>query len=226
MAEDETLDRADSVTDTPSAKGGKKAERKRLKELEESLETGSLDPWERYRILSDLLDHYQDLAEMADRKSRFALVVIGAVNALNLIVVVRPSILSADGATMPAFMGIYVIAYFVLSLYLFAEAIGALKPRISTLLSKVEAPEGSTHRILGLRFVKNILEPSFDEYYDKWKQAQFLDVNRELALHVRHLAAIVIAKYSTLSRLYSGLMVLVFLTAGLITFLVFDRLLQ
>jgi hypothetical protein len=223
MSEDDILDRTNDVAEAQLAKDDDKREKKRLRKLEEAMETGSLEPWERYRVLTDLLDHFQDIAEMADRKSRFALVVLGAVNAVNLLVVARPAVLSAEATVMPA-LGIYVAIYIALSLFLFVQAIGALKPRISIVLSKVETPAGSTRPVLGLRFVKNILDSSFEEYYQKWKGAQFVDINRDLALHVQHLAAIVTAKYVTLHRLYSGLMVLVFLTAGLVAFLAFGRL--
>ena len=226
MSEDELFDRAHDVAETPLAKDDDKREKKRLRKLEEAMETGSLEPWERYRVLTDLLDHFQDIAEMADRKSRFALVILGAVNAVNLLVVARPEVLSAEATLMPALLGIYVAIYVALSLFLFVQAIGALKPRISIVLSNVETPAGSTRPILGLRFIKNILDSSFEEYYQKWKGAQFVDINRDLALHVQHLAAIVTAKYVTLHRLYSGLMVLVFLTAGLVAFLTFGRLRQ
>jgi hypothetical protein len=201
-----------------------KAERKRLKKLEDAMETASLEPWQRYRALTDLLEHYQDLAEMADRKSRFALVILGAVNAVNLLVVARPELFSLDANRRMAWIGIYAATYFALSLFLFVQAITALKPRVATVFSPVETPEGAAHPLLGLRFVKNILDTGFEEYYQKWKQARVADINREVALHVRHLAAIVSAKYRTLHRLYAGLMALVFLTAGLIAIMIYNRL--
>ena len=72
--------------------------------------------------------------------------------------------------------------------------------------------------------MRNILEGTLEEYYNQWKGAQLVDVNRDLALHVRHLAGIVTAKYVTLYRLYTGLMVLVFLTGGLVLVLVIEQL--
>jgi hypothetical protein len=47
---------------------------KRQKKLERALDTRILDPWERYRALSDLHDAQFEVAEFADRKARFALV--------------------------------------------------------------------------------------------------------------------------------------------------------
>ncbi|HYN04842.1 MAG TPA: hypothetical protein VE359_20495, partial [Vicinamibacteria bacterium] len=55
----------------------------RLKKKEAKLRAEStrpLDPWERYRALVDSLEEAQDLVEHADRKARFALVIMGALN--------------------------------------------------------------------------------------------------------------------------------------------------
>jgi len=56
------------------------------------METGVPDPWERYRALTDVLDTFNDISEMADRKTRFALVILGAMNTVNLLVVARPEL--------------------------------------------------------------------------------------------------------------------------------------
>ena len=123
-------------------------------------------------------------------------------------------------------IAVYLISYVGLSLYLFVQAIGALKPRVTTLMSRVEGPDSTNHKIMGLRFISHIREASFEEYYEKWRTAQFADINRELALSVKMVVGIVTDKYQALHRLYSGLMVLVFLTAGLVIALLYFRVQQ
>src|SRR5262245_5889985 len=66
-----------------------KAERRRRKDAERLLETRQLDPWERYRALTDHVDHLLGITELADRKTRFALVILGALNAVNVMIAVR-----------------------------------------------------------------------------------------------------------------------------------------
>ncbi len=66
---------------------------KRQKKLDRALDTRVLDPWERYRALNDLHDAQFEVAEFADRKARFALVVMGALNAMNLIVATQPRVI-------------------------------------------------------------------------------------------------------------------------------------
>jgi hypothetical protein len=200
----------------------RKAEKKRRKKLEDSLETGNLDPWERYRVLLDLLEMYNDISEMADRKTRFALVILGAVNTVNVLIVARPEIFFPSNRVSGPWVGIYLLTYVGISLFLFMQAIGALKPRVSTLLN-LGSGEKDQGRVVGLRFISHIRNTEFEEYYEEWKTAQFSDVNREIALSIKMVAEVVTEKYRALHRLYSGLMILVILSAGLISVLIYNR---
>ena len=53
-------------------------------------------------------------------------------------------------------------------------------------------------------------------YYETWEHAQIGQLNRELALQAQELARVNLAKFAALGRLFKGLLMLVFLTAGLI----------
>lgn len=203
--------------DQPEEAGDTKAE-KRLRKLEKTLETRLLDAWERYRALSDLHDSYFDLVEFADRKARFALLAMGALNALNLIVAAQPGMVSEIVAVGRPWLGGYLTGYAILSLYFFVQAIQTLRPRISFF------PEGSTTaaaRRVGLRFVPDILRASGEEYYDRWTQAQVGQLNREIALHVQILARLSDVKFRALDRVYKGLLALTLLSAGLVTVLAY-----
>src|SRR5262245_13506447 len=204
------------------SKEERKAEKKRRKKLEESLESGTLDPWERYRVLLDLLEMYNDISEMADRKTRFALVILGAVNTVNVLIVARPEIFFSSNRLSGPWCGIYLLTYVGISLFLCMQAIGALKPRISTLLN-LGTGEKDEGRVTGLRFISHIRGTDFETYYDEWRMAQFSDVNREIALSIKMVADVVTEKYQALHRLYSGLMILVILSAGLISVLIYNR---
>jgi hypothetical protein len=213
---------ANEELDSALTKEERKAEKKRRKKLEESLETGNLDPWERYRVLLDLLEMYNDISEMADRKTRFALVILGAVNTVNVLIVARPEIFFASNGVSGPWVGVYLLTYVGISLFLFMQAIGALKPRISTLLN-LGSGENDQGRVVGLRFISHIRSTEFETYYDEWKMAQFSDVNREIALSIKMVAEVVTEKYRALHRLYSGLMILVILSAGLISVLIYNH---
>ena len=77
-----------------------KAERRRRREAERMAETRPLEPWERYRALADLVDHMVEIVELADRRTRFALLILGALNGVNLLVAVRADALGIQGLSL------------------------------------------------------------------------------------------------------------------------------
>jgi hypothetical protein len=181
-----------------------KAERRRRKDAERLLETRPLDPWERYRALSDHVAHLLDVTELADRKTRFALVILGALNAVNVLIALRVPQSGAE-ALNPVLVQSYIIGYVLLSLYAFVFAIIALRPR---------PQEMSAPTLLG-----NARDDNADKYYDVWRQAELSQVNREMAMKSHLLARANTEKFGALRRVYHGLLVLVALTAVLAIFL-------
>ena len=77
------------------AKVEEKTGRRKLR-LARLLETRTLEPWERYRALDDTLDHMRDVSDMGDQKARFALIIMGALNAVNFLVLVRSNLTSSS----------------------------------------------------------------------------------------------------------------------------------
>jgi hypothetical protein len=190
-----------------------KAERKRRKEAERFVETRVLDPWERYRALSDHVDHLLDVTELADRKTRFALVILGALNAVNILIAVRAPALDADGLNH-SFLQFYVAGYVLISLYFFVHAIMALRPRVGRMQHAGEPrAEG---RLPGLRLMDEMIATDIDDYYDLWKRAEVGQLDREMALQVSLLARANADKFHAVRRVYHGLLLLVALTALLV----------
>ena len=184
-----------------------KADRRRRKDAERLLETRLLDPWERYRALSDHVDHLLDVTELADRKTRFALVILGALNAVNVLIAVRAPQLGADGLS-PALLQSYITGYVLISLYAAVFAIVALRPR-SQEMDGAAAQQAPT----GMTLLAGTPNTDADAYYDTWRQADLSQVNRELAMRSHLLARANTEKFQALRRVYHGLLVLVALTA-------------
>src|SRR5262245_2259523 len=157
------------------------AEAKRLKKLEKSLDTRTLDPWERYRALVDLLDTYVDMIELADRKTRFSLVILGALNALNFLVAARPAFFSGAGTATESWVIAYAAAYVTGSLYLVVQAIGVLRPRADTFLATAQSVAHDAKRPRSTRFIGDVVAQTPDEYYETWQKIENGQLNRELA---------------------------------------------
>lgn len=184
-----------------------KAERRRRKDAERLVENRLLDPWERYRALTDHVDHLLDLTELADRKTRFALVILGALNAVNVLIAVRAPQLGAD-ALNAGLMQSYITGYVLISLYAAVFAILALRPR-SQEMNSTAAPSEAT----GITLLAGGPDIDAETYYDTWRHADLSQVTRELALRSHLLARANTEKFQALRRVYHGLLVLVGLTA-------------
>jgi hypothetical protein len=202
----------DTPDDAPDDGKESKQERRLRKEAERLSDSRPLESWERYRALGDHIDHLLDVVELADRKTRFALLILGTLNAANILIAVRADSLGADVLNQ-TFIRLYVTCYVLLSLYFFIYAIVALKPRMRQLRTGYSAAPADSR---GLRMIDDILGQDVDHYYDSWRQAQIGQLNREMATHAYLLASITAEKFLAVNRVYVGLYILVILTAVLI----------
>ena len=188
-----------------------KLERRRQRDAELGLETRQLQPWERYRALIDHYDSLQDEAEHSDKKTRFALLILGSLNAINLVIAMRGETIGLPPASGTP-IAIYLACYALVSLGCCFFAITALKPRAT---SKTDASYGSDSR-RPLRFPQPVLAQTLDEYCENWRTAEVGPLTQEIASLVYHAARANADRFKALRRVYVGLYVLVALTGGLV----------
>lgn len=212
-------DSAPAPPDPTSLAGEQEA--KRLRRLERMLDTRALDPWERYRALVDALDTYSDLSEQGDRKTRFALIIMGLLNAVNFLLVARSDVFGVRAGTLSTGLAAYAALYAFLSLYFFSQAIEALRPRSARFFKDGETAGAGARR---LRSMAHVAAQAPDEYYEFWCSAQVGQLCREVAFTAQSLAAINMDKYRALERVYTGLIALTTLTALLLTVLAYTGL--
>ena len=166
------------------------AERRQRKEMLRNAEDRVLDPWERYRAVADHCDRLHDVTELYDRKTRFALIILGTLNAMNVLLVTKGDVKSV--LHMPLLMNVYIGCYALLSIGLLWYAITALSPAPS-LSERVDGPS--------------------EDYCDIWKRMRVGDLNRQLATASYGLAQANALKLVAVTRLYGGLKLLAVLTA-------------
>jgi hypothetical protein len=195
--------------DSKTERKPSKAERKLRKEAERAAETRPLDPWERYRALTDLVDHMVDVIEMADRRTRFALVVLGTLNAANVLIALQADVVGAS-ALDPLLVRGYVGCYLLLSLYFLVHAVIALRPRLRQMGRSTDA--SYVDGLPGLRLVDDILAHKPDDFYELWRTAEIGALNRELAIQVHLLARTTSEKFAALRQVYAGVLILIVLT--------------
>ncbi|MCK7482133.1 MAG: hypothetical protein M0C28_37005, partial [Candidatus Moduliflexus flocculans] len=184
----------------------------------------ALDPWERYRALVDSLEEAQDLVELADRKARFALVIMGALNVAFFFLATRSEIVDYLPLWLRPFLGFYLLVYAGVALFFFLEAIEALRPRRFRPHVPYPGEGGPDHYPEGLRYYEDIVLRDLEAYRRAWREVRFGQLNAELAVQSHVMARINLDKFRSLRRLYGGLRVLTILAGGLLAMLALSML--
>lgn len=175
-----------------------------------------LDPFTRYKALVDALKEEQDIVEMADKKARFALIIMSALNAGILIIASRAPLQESlrGGLLGGAAVGL-VAGYAACALYFFVQAIEALRPRGGSMPSVGPLAPGEP---ANLRFYRAVRARTLSEYQRLWEEVRIDQLNAELAAQMHVVAGIAIEKYAALTRLYAGLK----LMTGLVAVILLD----
>ena len=169
-----------------------------------------LDPWERYRALVDAFEQGVCLAEAADRKVRFAMVVMASLNVAVFALTTRSELLGLGRLSLRGWLGAYLLAYAVVAVYFFLQAVEALRPRPTT------APGAVRCEAARLRQLDGVIAQDVASYAQGWRDVRFDQLHDELALQNHRLAQINGEKYAALGRLYGGLRLLALLLAAIV----------
>lgn len=169
-------------------------------------ERGPLDPSLRYRALQNSVEMAQDLIELADRKARFALVIISVLNAVALVLAIRggEAALPRTGAWARV-VQVELALYVVVTVYFIWQAIEALRPRGSAASPGDRLPDtivpGTSMRLL---FHADIVRRDRASYRRLWEELRMDNLIAELADQMHTLGTINATKYAALTRLYRG----------------------
>jgi len=172
-------------------------------------ENGRLEPVLRYRSLIDTLKMEEGLLDLADKKARFALIIMSVLNAIAVILVVRGGeILIPKTGPWSVVIQCELVAYAAATVFYIVEAIDALRPRIDRAAS-VEVPDavipGASMRVL---FHSDIVRRSREQYRGMWDQLRLDNLTAELADQLHIVSLMNVEKYAALYRLYQGVRIL------------------
>ena len=207
---------APTAVPAPS-RADKKAEKKRKKEEKRIRDRHrALDSWERYRALTDAFDMQQELVDLADHKARFALIIMGALNAIFFLLGINADVQAALPVSLRPWIIGYLIVYACIAIHFFLQAIESLRPREGRPNVPDPGDAGLQDHPLGVRFFEDVLRRDISSYQQAWRDIHIGQLNAELAVQVHVLARINHAKYAALRRLYGGLRVMTLLVAGLL----------
>jgi hypothetical protein len=182
--------------------------------------TRELDGWERYRALIDASDEAYDLIDISNREARFALIVMGALNALPLLLLTKTDIITAMTRFERLWMVTFLIGYAVLLLYFILQAIEALHPgRFRPSLKGW--PADSPDFPIGIRYYEDVIMRTAAEQWAAWQHVRLSQLNAELAVQLHGLALKNEAKHRAVRRLFIGLRAMAFMLGAVLAMYLF-----
>ncbi len=199
-----------------------KSERRRARALRRAEEmAGPMEPELRFRVLLSILKMETDFLDLADKKARFALVIMSALNAIALVLIMKGAeFVTAAGGWGHA-LRVILACYFAGTIFYIWQAIEALRPRgqrgrCTKALPNEITPEASM-RVL---FHTDIAARERDDFRGLWSELRLDNVTTELSDQLHMVSRINVVKFAALGRLYQGVGVMtLLLTAALLTVL-------
>ncbi len=215
-----------SIPPPPEPLDDKELKRREKEARRLESENGPLEPAFRYRALINAVEAGQDLIELADRKARFALVIISVLNAVALVLAMRggDAVIPREGIWGQVLL-VELTVYVAVTVFYIFQAIEALRPR-GTTSRDVAAPgsdsaaprsrlptqptPGESARVL---FHSDVAQRDPATYRGLWAELRMDNLNVELADQLHTVSRINQTKYAALARLYVGVQ----LMTGLLT---------
>jgi hypothetical protein len=192
--------------------------RKELRRLQG--EARGLEPWERYRALNDAMDEVYEVMDHSNREARFALIVMGILNAFVAISASRPEVVGAlEGPQRTAaalLLGVYAVA----AMYFLYQAIEALRP--GKFRPQLGAWQTSGQALpMGIRYYEDVIRRDALGHWRAWHEVQVGQLNAELAVQFHSLCFKSNVKRAALVRLFGGLRLMTMLVAALMVLFVY-----
>ena len=192
--------------------------RKQLSKLEDDR---PLSPWELYRALNDALDEGYDLFDLSNREGRFALILMGGLNAALVVAASQTSLGEKLSPIERQIEGAVIGVYALFAIGFLVQAIDVLRPaQYRPNFSRWSRQRNDFPR--GVRYYEDVVDRGTEEHWEAWRVVTVRQLNAELAVQVHSLCLKNNARKQALQRLYHSLrnMTIVF-SAILLLFVLF-----
>jgi hypothetical protein len=188
----------------------------RRRDAETHLQDGRrpLTGWEQYKALNDAMGEIYEVIGLSNREARFALLVMGILNAFVFIAASRPEIVGALGGVVRGGAAVLLGIYAVTAVYFLFQAIEALRPgqfrpRLDNWTTgRDDAP-------IGIRYYEDVIARDALGHRQAWHNAHLDQLNAELAVQHHSLCRKSNVRRVALRRLFAGLRLMIVLVIGL-----------
>lgn len=212
-------DREDDSQENPREDRDRKKDKKWEAKL---LEARPLGAMERYRALNDAIDEAYDIFDLSNREVRFALMLMGGLNAALALAVSRTDVSQSLSPMERMIVGAAMGAYVVLALGFLVQAIDALRPgQFRPRLTHWPADRDDFPR--GVRYFEDVVERDVEAHWAAWKDVTFTQLNAELAVQFYSLCLKNTARKKALRSLYRSLRILAITFAVMLALFLFLR---
>jgi hypothetical protein len=181
-----------------------------------------LGAMERNKALNDAMDEAYDLFDLSNREVRFALILMGGLNAALAIAVSQSKFGANLAPAARAFEAAALGVYALLALGFLLQAIDALRPGQFRPRLTHWPPDREDYP-MGVRYFEDVVQRDVEAHWAAWQEVSVGQLNAELAVQVYSLCLKNKARKSALKRLYQSLRILTMLLAViLVSYLIFS----
>lgn len=180
-----------------------------------------LSPAELYRALNDALDEAYELFDLSNRDARFALILMGILNAALLIAATQSNLAARLSPREQEIEGAIIGIYAIFALGFLLQAIAALRPgKYSPHLEHWPRERRDYPR--GIRYFEDVVHRTSLDHWETWQGVSLRELNAELAVMVHSMALKNDTRKKALRRLYTSLRIMtIVISAILASFVVF-----
>ena len=206
---------------TPNGVEGLGLEGLRKKDVKRLLDMSRpLDAWERYRALNDAMDEVYDVIDMSIREARFALLLMGGLNAVVILAATRSDLVAVLSRQQRTWAGSLLAVYGICAVYFLLQAIEALRPgKFRPHFGEwSETSEDFPRRV---RYYEDVIERDVHAHWQAWRDVEVGQLNAELAVQLHSMCIKSNVKRNALRRLYAGLRVMTVLVALLVVLFIY-----
>ena len=193
-----------------------------IRKLREKLDDSrSLTPAELYRALNDALKEGYDLFDLSNREARFALILMGGLNAALVIAATQTSLGAQLSPAERQVVGAVVGLYAVFALGFVLQAVQALRPG----QYRPKFKDWSRDRKdfpHGVRYFEDVVSRNTEDHWEAWNTVTLRQLNAELATQLHSLSLKNNTRKKAIRRLYNSLRIMtIVLSLILILFIIF-----